>query len=319
MRALITGIEGFVGSYLTDELIKNNIDVFGTYFDERTLKDELKQNTSLFHMDITDFEQVNQVIKEVQPDYIFHLAAQSSAAVSWKNPQLTMTVNVNGTINLLEAVKNSGLKSRIVLIGSSEEYGIVNESENPITEEQELRPGNPYSVSKITQEKLAELYIKAYDMDIIMTRSFNHTGPGQQPTFVIPDFAKRIAEIEQGIIDPVLYVGNLEAKRDFSDVRDVVKAYYLIAKEGIKGEVYNVGSGISYSIKELLEYMLQKSLIKISIEKDKNRMRPSDNPVIQCDNKKVYKLGWKPEVDIFNTIDDVMIYWRDMIVNNSKV
>ncbi len=317
MRALITGIEGFVGSYLTNELINHDIDVFGTYFDESTLQKELKSKASLYYMNITDFEQVSQVIKDIQPNYIFHLAAQSSAAVSWKNPQLTMTVNVNGTLNLLEAVKYLELKTRIILIGSSEEYGIVKESENPISEEQELRPGNPYSVSKITQEKLAELYIKAYDMDIVMTRSFNHTGPGQQPIFVIPDFAKRIIEMKHGIIKPILLVGNIDAKRDFLDVTDVVKAYYTIALKGRKSDVYNVGSGKCYSIQELLNYMIKKSSVRIEIKKDPNRLRPSDNPIIQCNNDKIKKLGWTPALTVFQSMDIVMDYWEKRVKKNA--
>ncbi|NMA48603.1 MAG: GDP-mannose 4,6-dehydratase [Tissierellia bacterium] len=310
MRALITGIEGFVGGYLADELINNNLDVYGTYFDERTLEDELMKKAKLYSMDITNDKQVEKTIQEIQPDYIFHLAAQSSAGISWQKPQQTMTININGTINLLEAIRKLKIQSRVILIGSSEEYGIVKESENPISEEQELRPGNPYSVSKITQEKLAELYTNAYGMDIVMTRSFNHTGPKQQPAFVISDFAKRIVEIEHGSIEPILHVGNLEARRDFLDVRDVVKAYYIIALKGLKGEVYNVGSGKSYSIQELLNYMLDKSSIKIDVQKDLKRMRPSDNPVIQCDNQKLRRLGWSPMININQTIDDVLAYWE---------
>lgn len=312
-KALITGIEGFVGGYLTEELINNGIKVYGTYFDESIIEDKLRKKAELQYMDITNFEQVEEVIDTIDPDYIFHLAAQSSAAISWKNPQTTMTINVNGTINLLEVVRKNKIKTRILLIGSSEEYGIVKPEEIPISEEQKLRPGNPYSVSKITQEKLAELYIKAYDMDIVMTRSFNHTGPGQRDTFVVSDFAKRIAQIENGLMEPILKVGNLEAERDFSDVRDVVRAYYHIVLKGENGQVYNVGSGSSFSIKKILDWMLDNTSSKISIIKDSKRMRPSDNPIIKCDNHKLINLGWDSKFDIYKTIIETMDYWRKLI------
>lgn len=310
MKYLITGIEGFVGGYLFDELKGEGNEIFGTYFADDLIDAAVLDGCSLYKADVTNKAQLERIINEIQPDVLFHLAAQSSAYVSWKNPQLTMNINIIGLVNLLEVLKDSEKKCRLVLIGSSEEYGIVKEEENPISEQQPLRPGNPYSVSKITCEELAKLYVSAYNMDIVMTRSFNHIGNRQSKIFVMPDFASRVAKISKGEMESVMLVGNLEAKRDFSDVRDVVSAYRVIAEKGQSGEVYNVGSGKSNSIKHYLEYMISKEDIEVKIEQDPDRMRPSDNPVIVCDNTKLKKLGWKPKFDIYNTIDNMLEYFK---------
>ncbi|RKD32268.1 GDP-mannose 4,6-dehydratase [Thermohalobacter berrensis] len=313
MKALITGINGFVGGYLSEYLLTCNMQVFGTYLNKID-KNILGKNIKTFKLDITDKKETLEVLKKVRPDYIFHLAAQSSAAISWKKPQLTMDVNINGTINLLENIKELNLDSRILLIGSSEEYGFVKSEDIPINEDQELKPGNPYAVSKISQTMMGQVYSRAYDMDIVIVRAFNHIGPKQSPVFVASDFAKRIAEIEKGKFKPVLLVGNLEAERDFTDVRDIVKAYYLLALKGQKGEIYNVGSGKSYKIQYILDTLLSLSNVDIKIEKDPNRMRPSDVPIVQCDNTKITRLtGWEPEYSIEETLKDVLQYWRQTV------
>ncbi|TDX59250.1 GDP-mannose 4,6-dehydratase [Orenia marismortui] len=313
MKALITGIDGFVGRYLVKYLLLNNIEVYGTYLD-RIDKNEFANELKLLQMDISNKERVGSILEEVNPDYIIHLAAQSSASISWENPQLTMGVNVNGTINLLEGIRELDLDPRVLLVGSSEEYGFIKSEDIPVNEAQDLRPGNPYAVSKIAQTKIGEVYARAYNLDIIMVRAFNHIGPKQRPTFVASDFAKRIAEIEQGIIDPVLMVGNLDAKRDFTDVRDIVKAYYLLLKEGIQGELYNVGSGNSYAIQYILDTLLSLADVEIEIKTDPSRMRPSDVPIVECDNSKLVKLTeWKANYTIEETLEDVLNYWRENI------
>lgn len=311
MRALITGVSGFVGGYLTEILHENKIEVWGTKLPSETIDDSLKDKLVIRDMDITSVNDVEKVIVESRPDYIFHLAAQSSVALSWKKPQLTMDINVTGTLNLLEIIKNHDMKPRILLIGSSEQYGKLKPEDMPVKEEQPLQPSNPYAISKMSQEMLAKLYINSYGMDIVMVRAFNHIGPKQSPIFVVSDFAKRISEIEKGLLVPVLKVGNLEAERDFTDVRDIVNAYFKIIQHGKSGEVYNVGSGKCYKVKYILDLLLSMSKIKINIETDLERMRPSDMPIIQCDNKKLMNVvGWTPQYSIFDTLEDVMNYWR---------
>ncbi|WP_129599754.1 GDP-mannose 4,6-dehydratase [Anaerophilus nitritogenes] len=312
MRALITGINGFVGRYLAEYLLAKNIEVYGTYFGDMN-EDELSE-VNLLRMDISNQYEVDKVIKKIQPNYVFHLAAQSSASISWKEPKKTIEVNVNGTLNLLESIRQLDNKCRILLIGSSEEYGFVNLEDIPVNEEQSLKPGNPYAVSKIAQSMIGQVYARAYNMDVIIVKAFNHIGPKQSPTFVVSDFSKRIAEIEKGKIPPVLKVGNLEAERDFTDVRDIVRAYYEIILKGKKGEVYNVGSGNSYKIQEILDTLLSLAKINIKVEKDPNRMRPSDIPIIRCDHSKVIDITeWKPEYKIEKTLSDVLNYWRQTV------
>lgn len=305
MKALVTGIGGFVGPYLSEYLTSNKYEVYGTYYNE--INEDC--NVESTFVDMTDLEQVEDVISKINPDIIFHLAGQSSAAISWKNPQSTFNANVIGTINLLESVRMYCPETRVVLIGSSEEYGIVFDYENPIDENQELRAVNPYSVSKITQENLAKVYIKGYELDIVLTRSFNHTGPRQSTTFVLPEFVSRIVEMKSRNTNHSLLVGNLDAERDFSHIYDVVSAYEVIGRNGKTGEVYNVGSGESYKISELLDYILNKVEFEVEINLDQSRMRPSENPRIVCDNSKLRSLGWELKYDIFYSIDRIFEYY----------
>ncbi len=314
MRALITGINGFVGGYLTDYLLSRGIEVWGTRLPGTSINPELSCKATIIDMDIINKNQIVKIIEKCMPDYIFHLAAQSSVALSWKNPQMTMNINVNGTLNLLDSVRDTKKDSRILIVGSSEEYGVIKPEVSAIDENYPLKPMNPYAVSKVVQEYFALQYINAYKMDIVMVRSFNHIGPGQAPTFVIPDFAKRIAQIEKGIMEPVLLVGNLEAERDFTDVRDIVRAYYEVITKGECGQVYNVGSSKSYRISYLLNTLLSLSNCKITIKNDPDRMRPSDVPIIKCNNTKLRKLSsWKPIYNIEDTVKDVLNYWRKII------
>jgi GDP-4-dehydro-6-deoxy-D-mannose reductase len=295
MKALITGISGFVGEYLAEYLISQGLEVSGTCLPQEPVSTYLQKNTKVYVLDLLDREQTKSVLEQVEPDYVFHLAAQSSVALSWKNPALTFDVNVKGAIHLLEGIRELALNPRILLIGSSEQ----------------ARASNPYAISKMTQEMLGKMYAGAYSMEIVMVRAYNHTGPRQRPTFVIPDFSQRIALMEKGKMEPVLKVGNLDAVRDFSDVRDIVRAYYELVLKGKTGEVYNVGSGKGYSIKELLDRLLRLSTISIEVQPDPERMRPSDVPVSICDNSKIYEdTGWRPEIDIQKTLQDVLEYWR---------
>jgi GDP-4-dehydro-6-deoxy-D-mannose reductase len=314
VRAIITGSNGFVGQYLAEYLIKKDIKVWGTIYEPKSILKEIHNEIVIRQMDITDPIQVKNVLSECKPDYIFHLAAQSSAAISWHQPELTMNVNINGTINLLESIRKLNLNPRILLIGSSEEYGSVKTTDLSIDETHEIKPGNPYAISKVAQNMIGQVYARAYDLDIVMVRAFNHIGPKQSPVFVVSDFSKRIAEIEKGKILPILKVGNLEAQRDFTDVRDIVRAYYELALKGSKGEIYNVGSGKVNRINEILNKLLILANIEIKIEKDLSRFRPLDVPKVQCNNNKFVSLtSWKPTYTLEETLKDILEYWREIV------
>jgi GDP-4-dehydro-6-deoxy-D-mannose reductase len=242
------------------------------------------------------------------------LAAQSSVAVSWKNPALTIDVNIKGTLNLLEAIKEADNPPKLLLIGSSDEYGMISPDDLPIKENTPLRPANIYAASKASQGMIGKIYAKAFGLNIVLTRSFNHIGPGQSDTFVVPSFCKQVAEIEAGLIPPVLNVGNLSAKRDFTDVRDVVRAYKLLAEKGKSGETYNVGSGKATSIQELLDTILKLSSSQITIQQDPQKMRPVDMPIFVADTTLLIETtSWKPVYPIEETLFDTIELWRNKI------
>ncbi|MED9971012.1 MAG: GDP-mannose 4,6-dehydratase, partial [Lachnospira sp.] len=241
MKALVIGGGGFVGPYLVRHLTDDlGYEVTVT----KTVKETLTMdNATVRNLDILDMEQIRTLLEEEKADYLFHLAAQSSVAYSWKNPTLTVDVNIKGCINLLEAIRLVDKKPRVLLIGSGEEYGHIKKDECPIIEDNVVRPGNIYAATKSCQNMLGRIYSDAYNLDIMMVRAFNHIGPNQTPMFVVADFCKQVADIEKGKQEPVINVGNLSAKRDFTDVRDVVKAYAKLVAGGKRGETYNVGTG----------------------------------------------------------------------------
>lgn len=313
MKAFITGISGFVGGYLAHTLLDEGIEVWGSKLPHEKVCSSIAANAQVRDLDLRDTDEVKAVIHEAAPDLVFHLAAQSSVGVSWQNPALTIDVNITGGANLLEAVRTLSNRARVLLVGSSEEYGKVKKEDIPIKEDHRLDPQNPYAVSKVAQEMLGKLYANAYDMDIVMVRAFNHTGPGQTPTFVIPDFSRRIALIEAGKMEPVLKVGNLDAIRDFSHVEDIVRGYILLAKNGHRGEVYNIGSGVGHSIQKVLDRLLSMTDADIEIARDGARMRPSDNPVLICDNTRIRRdVGWEPQANLDDILGDVLNYWRQV-------
>ena len=309
MKALITGVDGFVGKYLFEYLLEQGYEVYGTTISENYKNDEI----NLIKMNLLDVEQVNKVINDIKPDKIFHLAGQSAVGLSWKEPALTVSVNVNGTVNLLEAVKNYSKDSKILIIGSSDQYGLIKPEECPIKESKVQNPQSPYGVSKKAQEEMCKLYVKAYNMNIIMVRAFNHIGAGQSKNFVVADFASKIAQIEKGS-EPILKVGNLETFRDFTDVRDIVRGYNLLLEKGKIGEVYNIGSGKEIKVNELLKKLVSMSKKEIKIEVDPTKFRPVDVPLIVCDNTKIKRdTGWEVEFFIDNTLKEVLEYWRNII------
>ena len=307
MKALIIGVAGFVGRHLVNELVNTGWDVHGTKLPTETTDLDIP----MYGLDVLDAAAVKGLLKKVSPDCVFHLAALSSVALSWKEPAKTVDVNIKGVVNLLEALREMGTPPRVLLVGSGEEYGRIQPDELPISEDTVLRPGNIYACTKATQGMLGQVYADAYGLEIITVRAFNHIGTGQTDSFVVPAFCKQVAEIEASGGTGVIRVGNLDAKRDFTDVRDIVKAYRLLAEKGDSGEIYNVGSGNAISIADILELILKQSKASISVEKDQSRMRPSDTPVVEADISKLGECtGWKPEIPIEATILNVLNEWR---------
>lgn len=318
-KILITGVSGFVGSHLLDKIIEGKKEeaLFGTYFSDRSI-DNLGSNKGkidLKKLDLRDEEAVTKLVSDIKPDYIYHLAAFTSAADSFSSPNMTVVNNISSQINLLESLKKNNLKQTKMLITSSAEvYGSVKKEELPIDEDTPFNPTNPYAVSKLSQDFLGKQYFTAYGLQIIRARPFNHIGPRQSPDFVVSSFAKKIAEIEKGKMEPVLNVGNLEAKRDFTDVRDVVGAYILLMEKGEVGDVYNIGSGVSYKISDILDKLLSMSSIKVDVRSDKSLFRPIDDPELLCDSSKIEAaVGWEAKIPLEKSLKDTLDYWRNII------
>lgn len=315
-KVFITGASGFAGGFLAEYLLsQGEYEIYGTYLDEESIsKSPLKGKIQFHRVDLLEASAVASLIATIMPDYIFHLAAATSPAASFKHPAETFNTNITAEVNLFEALRGNNLTSaRIVIASSSEIYGYVKPEDIPVDENTPHRPANPYAVSKIAQDYLGFQYNLSYKIPIIRARPFNHVGPRQSPAFVVADFAKQIAEIEKGTRDAVIRVGNLEAKRDFTDVRDIVRAYVLLIEKGIPGEAYNIGSGISRSARQILDMLLSLSTKKITIEQDPAKMRPSDIPDIVCDNRKLTSLtGWKPEIPFTTTVENTLDYWRNI-------
>lgn len=317
MRVLITGITGFVGSHLAEYALGKKAEVWGSIRWRSSTEniDHIKGELKLVECDLRDLSSVTRLIEETRPDYIFHLAAQSFVPTSWHAPDETLTTNVISQLNILEAVRFRKLEPIIQIAGSSEEYGQVYENEIPVKETNPLRPLSPYAVSKVAQDLLGYQYHRSYGFKIVRTRAFNHTGPRRGEVFVASNFAKQITQIEAGKKGSTIEVGNLEAKRDFSDVRDIVKAYWLALEKGELGEVYNICSGKAWSMRELLDMLLSMAKVKIKVEQDPKRLRPSDVPILVGDSTKFKeKTGWRPEIPFEKTLKDLLNYWRGRVV-----
>lgn len=312
MVALVIGGAGFVGGYLIDHLLNDyEWKVVATKLENEVIDID---NVVTYNLDILDRAAIVKILIEVRPDYIFHLAAQSSVSYSWRNPAVTVDVNIKGSINIFESIREVGYNPRLLLIGSGEEYGHILPGELPIKENNSVRPGNIYAVTKSCQNMLGKVYAEAYQLDIIMVRAFNHIGPKQTSSFVVPDFCKQVVEIEKGIREPVIRVGNLSAKRDFTDVRDVVRAYSSLIQNGKRGEIYNIGSGSAVTIEYLLKLILSYSNSIIKVEVDSVRLRPIDIPLIVADISKLEScIQWSPQISLDKTVKDVLDYWREII------
>ncbi|HEX8965739.1 MAG TPA: GDP-mannose 4,6-dehydratase [Patescibacteria group bacterium] len=315
-KVLITGISGFAGSFLAEYLLDQGYSVSGTVLSGTTSPNisHIADKLQLFSVNLLEKESVEKIIADSKPDEIYHLAALTSPAKSFENPQETIMNNVIAEMNIFEAVKKAGLVSKILITSSAEVYGMVSEKDLPIDEQTPLMPGSPYAVSKITQDYLALQYFISAKIPVIRVRPFNHIGPRQAPAFVVARFASQIANIEKGKAEPILKVGNLSAKRDFTDVRDIVKGYVALIQKGTMGDAYNIGSGASYKIEDILNKLLSLSTIKVKVEVDPSVFRPVDVANLVCDITKIKtQTGWQPTIALDQTLKDTLDYWRKIV------
>ncbi len=307
-----------MGSYLSKALIEEfHKEVAVTKLPQEQF--DGPEGVAVYDLNILNKADITELLMKVRPDGIIHLAAQSSVSVAWKNPALTIDVNIKGSVNLMDAIRELYYKPRVLLIGSGEEYGHIRPGESPINEENNLRPGNIYAATKACQNMIGTIYAQAYDMDLMLVRAFNHTAPNQAPLFVVADFCKQVAEIEAGLREPVMHVGNLSAMRDFTDVRDVVRAYSLLMEKGERGQTYNVGSGKAIAIRDILDMIIERSSAEIKVEIDPAKLRPVDVPIIEADITKIQTAtGWEPRIPLSTTISETLDYWRRKIGETEK-
>ena len=309
---LITGANGFCGRHLANILAAGKNDV--VYGISRRIPDDLiaeHPNVKYEQCNLLDHTSVFNVLKRIKPECIFHLAAESSVGSSWMSPTNILTNNIISQINIFETIRELELSCRTVVACSSEEYGLIDESDLPVNEKCCFNPLSTYAVSKVSQDMLAYQYYKSYNMDIVRVRAFNQTGPNRPQNYALSSFAKQIADIEKGLIHNTLSVGNLNVKRDYTDVRDAMKAYHQIALKAKPGSVYNLCSGKAYSLKDLLDILISLSTADVKIEVDEMKFRPSDLPIMLGDNTKIKTdIGWAPKIDINKTLKDLLNYWR---------
>lgn len=344
LRALITGITGMAGSHLAEFCLRQpGVEVFGTYRWRSRLdnladleragrinfvagggglvdfaklraavdRESAADKANLLVGDITDASSMRRLMAAVRPDLVFHLAALSFVPGSWNAPAETFYVNTIGQVNLFEAIREAGLDPLVQIAGSSEEYGLVLENEVPMKETNPFRPLSPYAVSKVGQELLAYQYYRSHGLKTVVTRGFNHTGPRRGEVFVTSSFAKQIVEIEKGLRPPVVEVGDLSSKRDWTDVRDIVRGYWIALEKGQPGEVYNLGSGTCRTIGEMLDILLTNSTAHVEVRQDPSRLRPSDVKILWADTTKFREqTGWVPEIPFEQTMRDLLDYWR---------
>lgn len=305
-KVLIFGAGGFVGNYLSREFLDHGYSVYGSDKQKGVM---LPKEVEFVQAELLDSEKVEKVVRKIEPDIIVNLAAVSSVGASWGIPQTTISVNVVGALNIMEAARKLENKAKIMFVGSSEEYVMTDKA---INEECDLDASNPYGISKVTQEQFAKLYREQYGMQIYCVRPFNHTGVGQRDSFVLPSWCKQVAEIEKSGKPGVIKVGNLTVKRDFSHVKDIVRAYRMIVESDNCDVIYNVGSGKAYPLDEMLHYIIGLSSQEITIEVDRSRIRPTDQQVICCDHSLITsELVWEPEYTVFNALKEIYENFRD--------
>ena len=312
MKALITGISGFVGSHLAEYLLETTQwDVAGTVFGPYGNIADLCGRLELYPAELSRLDVMTFILEQARPDVIFHLAAQPLVSTSRRDPWGTLETNIRMQLNVLEGVAQIRPDCRVLVVGSSEEYGLVSPADLPIDEETPLRPLSPYALSKVAQDLMGLQYHLTHKLHVIRVRPFNHIGPRQRTGFVAPDFASQIAAIELGLRPPTIEVGNLAARRDFTDVRDVIRAYVSLITSGEPGQVYNIGSGESHSVQAMLDTLLAMSQSAIDVQPDPARMRPSDVPEVICDATRLRQCtGWQATISFEESLRDILDYWR---------
>jgi GDP-4-dehydro-6-deoxy-D-mannose reductase len=319
VRALITGIGGFAGSHLAEYcLTQPGMELHGIVRSHaaRQQVPAVRERVCLHQADLTDAAAVARVVADVRPERVFHLAAQASVAAAWAQPAQTLTTNVVAQLNVILALLAHRPDARLLVVGSGQEYGIVRPTELPVRETNPLRPADPYAVSKVAQDLLGLQYYLSHRLHAVRVRPFNHVGPRQDPSFVVAAFARQLAEIEAGRSEPLLRVGNLAAKRDFSDVRDVVRAYWLALEHGQPGEVYNIGSERAVAVQEVVDLLLARTRVPVRVEPDPARMRPVDAPVIVSDCSRLRAAtGWQPHIPLAQSLGDVLDDWRTRLLS----
>jgi GDP-4-dehydro-6-deoxy-D-mannose reductase len=323
MRALITGITGFAGSHLAEYILAEQpgVEVYGTYRWRSRMDnvEHLDRKIKLVEADLRDYSSMHHALEATRPDVIFHLAAQSFVPSSWNAPNDTIVTNATGQTNLFEAIRTLKLDPVVQIACSSEQYGLVLPDEVPIKETNPLRPLSPYAVSKVAQDYLGYQYFKSYGLKAVRTRGFNHTGPRRGQVFVTSNFCSQVAAIELGLQEPVIRVGNIEAIRDFTDVRDMVRAYWLAVTKATPGEVYNIATGKGIRIRDMLDLVLSFSRVKVAIEVDPDRLRPSDVEILIGDSSKFRAdTGWEPRIPFEQTVQDLLDYWREKLASRKR-
>lgn len=324
-KLLISGISGFVGGHLVDYLVKHypDLEIHGISrsvpaWDFVNVGPEYLKQCHFHTMDLLDTPKIKSLLEETQPDYIIHMAAQSSVAESWKTPVFSFMNNTNIFLNIIDTVRLNDNGARVLSIGSSEQYGIVSEQDLPLTEETLQHPANPYAVARVAQEQLARIYAEGYGLDICCTRSFNHTGTGQSDRFVVSSIVKQFVMIAHGLQEPVIHIGNGSIVRDFIDVRDVVVAYDILLQKGNRGEVYNVCSGIGRTIAEIVRIVADLKGIPVQVHEEQSQIRPIDNPRIIGKNSKISReLGWEPKISFEQSLESLYDYWDRRIKRES--
>lgn len=317
-QILITGITGFAGYHLAEYLLSLGHDqIAGTYLSETSLETfaSLKNRLGLHQVDLTDWQKVQETVSSIRPAIIYHLAALPSPRESFQEPKLYLQNNINSELHILETLIKHNLKeTKMLVVSTAEVYGRVQAENLPLNEEAPLRPVSPYGVSKIAQDFLGLQYFLAYNLPVVRVRPFNHLGPRLSDKFAPSAFAKKIAQIEKGIIPPLLTVGNLESKRDFTDVKDVVRAYVLLMEKGEAGEVYNLGSGKSYKIREVLDILLSLTKVSLEVKEDPLLLRPNDIPDLRCNYSKITRAtGWQPAISLKDSLKTLLDYWRSVV------
>jgi GDP-4-dehydro-6-deoxy-D-mannose reductase len=312
LRVLITGIAGFAGSHLAEYLLSNtDWQVWGTiHYNDDNIR-HLRNQLHLRSIDLRDPKSTRNLLKDIAPQRVYHLAGQSHVPSSWDDPWQTFETNVRTQINVLEGSCVTDASTRVLVVASDQIYGQITPNELPLDEERPLHPTSPYAVSKAAQDMLGFQYHLNYGLHVVRARPFNHIGPRQRLGFVAPDFARQVAEIEAGLRPAIIKVGNLQARRDFTDVVDMVRAYYLALEHGQAGEAYNIGSGQAHSVQEVLDTLLELSSAHVTVEQDPARMRPSDVAVVVSDASKLQAhTGWRPEISLRETLRSVLDEWR---------